>query len=100
ADGAHGEAEPTRTVRAHGRWRLHPLPPRAVAPAPTPAPAPARPGPTVRVPVSGPTRRATLVMPDRDHITIAVQRSGTYYERDLLDAIRARGRRGMFVDVG
>jgi FkbM family methyltransferase len=40
------------------------------------------------------------VLPDGDHITDAVRRSGTYYERDLLDAVRARAAGGTFVDVG
>jgi FkbM family methyltransferase len=50
--------------------------------------------------VVGPQRPATLVLPEGDHITEAVRRAGTYYERDLLDAIRERGVRGVFVDVG
>jgi FkbM family methyltransferase len=54
----------------------------------------------LRVGVSGPTRRATLVLPRGDHITEMVRRAGTYYERDLLDAIRARCSGGTFVDVG
>jgi FkbM family methyltransferase len=40
------------------------------------------------------------VLPDGDHITESVRRSGTYYERDLLDAIRERAVDGTFVDVG
>ena len=31
---------------------------------------------------------------------MAIQESGTYYERDLLDAIRGRHLQGTFVDVG
>jgi FkbM family methyltransferase len=80
-------AEPTRTVQAHAPWRLHTRPRAA-------------PRGLVRVPVAGPTRTATLLLPERDHITLAVQRSGTYYERDLLDAISGRAQRGTFVDVG
>ena len=103
----------THAVLEHGRWELQRLPGE---------PARKRAGsvngyvlrrdsrtalqrpsvrPLVRVRVAGPKRRATLVLPDRDHITAAVQRSGTYYERDLLDAIRERvARGGTFVDVG
>jgi len=58
------------------------------------------PAPLVRVPVRGPTRSAVVVLPLHDHITVAVQRSGTYYERDLLDAVRATGAHGTYVDVG
>jgi FkbM family methyltransferase len=42
----------------------------------------------------------TLVLPERDHIAEAIRRSGTYYELDLLDAIRNHGLHGTFVDVG
>ena len=80
-------AEPTRTVRAHAPWRLNTT--TVVAPSGL-----------VRVPVAGPTRTATLLLPERDHITLAVQRSGTYYERDLLEAISKRSPTGTFVDVG
>jgi FkbM family methyltransferase len=41
-----------------------------------------------------------MLLPDADHITIAIQESGTYYESDLLDAIRRRYLHGTFVDVG
>ncbi len=57
-------------------------------------------GPLVRVPVRGPTTHAHMLLPDADHITMAIQESGTYYESDLLDAIRRRRPRGTFVDVG
>lgn len=98
----------TAAVREHGRWELHeprrPRPqaerrPRVRLP---PRPAPRRPAapPLVRVRVVGPERPATLVLPEGDHITAAVARSGTYYERDLLDAIRDRRPSGTFVDVG
>jgi FkbM family methyltransferase len=40
------------------------------------------------------------VLPEHDHITDAIRRTGTYYERDLLDAIRERRPRGVLVDVG
>jgi FkbM family methyltransferase len=56
--------------------------------------------PLVRVRIAGPERAATLVLPEGDHITAAVRHSGTYYERDLLDAIRQRAACGIFVDVG
>lgn len=74
---------PTQAVRTNGAWRLH-----------TGA------HDLVRVPVAGPTKRAVLALPEADHITRAVQTSGTYYERDLLEAIAARRPRGTFVDVG
>ncbi len=101
----------TAAVLAHAPWELHARQPAAAAgrvrvaraprpqhPAPAPVPVPAR--QLVRVRVTGPEREATLVLPERDHITDAIQRTGTYYERDLLDAIRDRGPRGTFVDVG
>ena len=88
----------TRAVRAHGTWQVH-APARATRRA-LPRPAARRAGPPVRVAVSGPTRRAVLLLPDRDHITLAVQRARTYYEADLLAAIRERQRGGKFVDVG
>lgn len=104
-----GPSPETVAVRAHGRWELHAAPgtpvarerPRARTARPT-QPTPARPRvrPLIRIRVTGPEHEATLVLPERDHITEVVQRSGTYYERDLLDAIRARGRGGTFVDVG
>jgi FkbM family methyltransferase len=77
--------EPTRTVRASAPWKINP---------PTSARG------LVCVPVTGPARSATLLLPEGDHITLAVQRLRTYYERDLLDAISARSPRGTFVDVG
>jgi FkbM family methyltransferase len=57
-------------------------------------------GPVVRVPVRGPRTRAQLLLPDADHITMAIQKSGTYYESDLLDALRSQHLHGIFVDVG
>lgn len=113
--GGHGPSPETLAVRTHPRWKLHVLREAADqsaasavrarrdargARAHRPDPAPPRVRPLVRVRVAGPEHGATLVLPDRDHITEAVQRTGTYYERDLLDAIRARGRAGTFVDVG
>ena len=104
-----GEADfgATRAVRAHGSWQVHApkpaAPPRRAAPASKralPRSAMRRAGAPVRVAVTGPTRSAVLLLPDRDHITLAVQRAGTYYESDLLAAIRERKRGGTFVDVG
>ena len=57
-------------------------------------------GPLVRVPVRGPRTHAQLLLPDADHITMAIQKSGIYYESDLLDTIRDRHIHGTFVDVG
>jgi FkbM family methyltransferase len=50
--------------------------------------------------VKGPSGDALLSMPDGDHISTIVGASGTYYERDLLDAIRDLGLAGVYVDVG
>jgi FkbM family methyltransferase len=102
-----GPGPETLAIRAHGRWQLHQVPahrPHASTAYARRAPSrPSRPAPgprLVRVRVGGPQHAATLVLPERDHITEAIRRSGTYYERDLLDAIRAHGVRGTFVDVG
>ncbi len=106
--GAGASAE-TNAVRAHGRWELHgfagsrrPVRPAEAAATARAAAASSRPSEraVVRVRVAGPGREATLVLPARDHITEAVRRSGTYYERDLLDEILARAPGGTFVDVG
>ena len=88
------DAPETVAVRTHRPWRVF----AATAAAPRPVAPPD--GRLVRVPVQGPTRTAVLVLPRDDHITVAVQGAGTYYERDLLDAIRDLGLRGMFVDIG
>lgn len=106
----------TRLVRAHAAWRLHGAPQvaarssgylgsaspsREVNGARPEPPASSPPAPRlVRTCVRGPDGVATLVLPERDHITEAIRRSGTYYERDLLDAVRSRARSGVFVDVG
>ena len=50
--------------------------------------------------IQGPTRPAVLVLPEHDHITNVVLRYNTYYEIDLLNAIRAQKRSGVYVDVG
>ena len=104
----------TLAVREHGRWELQDLVGghrselgRRIVTRPRRPPRPPardrqrpRARPLVRVRVAGPQRAATLVLPEHDHITHAIQHSGTYYERDLLDAIRELGARGTFVDVG
>jgi FkbM family methyltransferase len=96
----NGATVQTQIVRAHGRWQLH-QPPRAIPRRTAPdSPAPDSLGPIVRVPVQGPSKRAELRLPQYDHITLAVQGSGTYYERDLLEAIRRCDVRGTYVDVG
>ena len=111
---AAGPSPETLVVREHGRWDLQELPgdspPLGRAPprsrprggmrraSPEPTRPPRR--PLVRVRIAGPRRGATLVLPESDHITDAVQRSGTYYERDLLDVIGSRATGGTFVDVG
>ncbi|MEV6041158.1 FkbM family methyltransferase [Nonomuraea sp. NPDC052116] len=79
-------AEMTRTARQAGTWILHRVPDPLVG--------------LVQVPVRGPAARTRLMLPEHDHITLAIQRSGTYYEHDLLDAIRSRRRTGTYVDVG
>jgi FkbM family methyltransferase len=101
----------TRAVHAQGPWRLHvPTPGTPGASHSRRASGPplrgaskgsprARPA-LVRVEAVGPGRRATLILPERDHITAVVQRTGTYYERDLLDAVRALAVPGVYVDVG
>jgi FkbM family methyltransferase len=104
-----GPSAETLAVRAHGRWELHgrsavagssPQPRMRTAALPSPEFRPPPVQPLIHVRVAGPKHTGTLVLPDRDHITAAIQKSGTYYERDLLDAIRARSVRDTFVDVG
>ncbi len=96
-----GTSEQTQLARRDGGWRLHrvgePVPLIHNAPRP---PVQERLGAIVPVVVQGPRHRARLLLPQRDHITIAVQRSGTYYEADLLDNIRRLGVGGTYVDVG
>jgi FkbM family methyltransferase len=92
-DDGRGAPE-TRAVLSHQPWLVFPATikqPRAVE---------APPARLVRVPVQGPSRTAVLVLPEGDHITLAVQRTGTYYERDVLDAVRELGLHGTYVDVG
>jgi len=114
AEPGAGPSPETVAVREHGRWELQDLPGRRQGEAARAGTArvrgpahrlysePKRPPvhPLVRVRVAGPQRAATLVLPERDHITEAVQRSGTYYEGDLLGAIHERAVRGAYVDVG
>ncbi len=100
-----GPGRETLAVREHRGWALHGAvrtanTPRRRLPQPRPHPPRAPEPALVHVRVQGPAREATLVLPDRDHITEVVRRSGTYYERDLLDAIREHGVTGTFVDVG
>jgi FkbM family methyltransferase len=37
---------------------------------------------------------------DGDHITKCIERAGSFYELDLLEAIRAYNRKGTYIDVG
>ena len=67
-----------------------------VAPAHDATPAPA----TVTLTVRGISRDARLTLPAGDHITLAVERSGTYYEHELLHAISTLPHGGTFVDAG
>jgi len=92
-------APETAAVLSHRRWQVFPataVQPRRVDTRPLEPLA----GRLLRVPVQGPTRSAVLVLPQNDHITVAVQGAGTYYERDLLDAVRDLNLRGTYVDVG
>ncbi len=90
---AEGSPE-TAAVLSHHPWRVFP----ATAAEPVNVEPPV--GRLLRVPIQGPTCPAVLVLPQDDHITFAVQRTGTYYERELLDAIRALGVAGTYVDIG
>lgn len=98
----------TAAVLSHRPWQVFPATAtEPTAAKPTATESVAKPtahepvaGRPLRVPVQGPTRSAVLVLPRDDHITRAVQRTGTYYERDLLDAIRELGVAGTYVDVG
>jgi FkbM family methyltransferase len=54
----------------------------------------------VKLAVPGPSLSAQLTLPVGDHITHDIQRSGTYYERAMLDAIRIINPIGTYVDVG
>jgi FkbM family methyltransferase len=54
----------------------------------------------VQVPVAGPTRKGVLSLPAGDHITLAIQRSGAYYEAELLTAISGLPQGGTWVDAG
>jgi FkbM family methyltransferase len=55
---------------------------------------------TVEVTVAGPTREGRLVLPAGDHITLAIQRSGGYYEAELLTAVSRLPQGGTWVDAG
>jgi FkbM family methyltransferase len=52
------------------------------------------------LPVRGPTKEAQIGSEPNQHIARIIESSGTYYERDLLDAIRAHKREGVYVDAG
>jgi protein O-GlcNAc transferase len=54
----------------------------------------------VTLTVTGITRDARLTLPAGDHITLAIERSGTYYEHELLHAISTLPKGGTFVDAG
>jgi FkbM family methyltransferase len=104
----------TLAVREHSPWTLVEIPDEhARTAARRLRPRPGRPAHVrsstekrsslrslVRVRVAGPERTGTLALPAHDHITSVVRRTGTYYERDLLDAIREQVRGGVFVDIG
>ena len=111
---ARSGAGPTRetvVARRHEAWRLH-----ASAGAARGACAAPRSGPPTGCRRGAERRRRRCpsfvsalrgrngaprsVLPRYDHITEMVRASGTYYERDLLDAIRARASGGTYVDVG
>src|SRR3954471_8279882 len=55
---------------------------------------------TVTLTVNGISRDALLTLPAGDHITLAIEKSGTYYEHELLHAISTLPRGGTFVDAG
>ena len=55
---------------------------------------------TVDLTVTGISHDALLTLPAGDHITLAIERSGTYYEHELLRAISTLPRGGTFVDAG
>lgn len=97
----------TAAVLSHQPWRVVPAVALTASPhEPTTdvrrarevaQPPPAR---LVRVSVQGPTGAAVLVLPDGDPVTVEVQRTGTFAERDLLDAVRELGLHGTYVDLG
>jgi len=55
---------------------------------------------TVTLTVTGITRDARLTLPAGDHITLAIEKSGTYYEHTLLHAISTLPKGGTYVDAG
>ncbi|GAA1553036.1 hypothetical protein GCM10009789_03220 [Kribbella sancticallisti] len=91
-DGGHLSPE-TDAVRSHQTWNLF-------VDSASEEMREQTSGRLLRIPVRGPRRGAVLALPEGDHITIAIQRLGTYYERDLLDAILALDLHGTYVDVG
>lgn len=54
----------------------------------------------VSLTVAGIARDARLTLPAGDHITLTIERSGTYYEHELLHAISTLPRGGTYVDAG
>lgn len=100
---APGDRAGGRAARAAGSRRvaLPGAPAGRTAPlAEAAAVRPARPTPLVRLRAAGRGGPATLVMPSGDHITECIRSTGDFYERDLLEAIRACGAAGAFIDVG
>src|SRR3954447_2646293 len=55
---------------------------------------------TVTLTVNGISRDALLTLPAGDHITLAIERSGTSYEHELLPAASTLPRAGTFVAAG
>jgi len=55
----------------------------------------------VKVSLKGPDDVVSFVeFPPNDHIGRVVAQSGTFYERDLLDALRAENVSGVYLDIG
>jgi FkbM family methyltransferase len=55
----------------------------------------------MRVSVTGPDgTRSVIHLPEHDHIAKVMQNSGAFYEADLLLAIKAEGRGGVYMDIG
>jgi FkbM family methyltransferase len=72
----------------------------AAAVSQEPAEAASAPAHMVEVTIAGPSRLASLTLPEGDHITLAIERAGAYYEQEMLAAIATCARGGTFVDVG
>jgi len=78
-------AKQTKVVKASLPWKTHRVQTSAGI---------------VRIGVVGPTRAGTICSEPDQHIARVIHGGATYYERDLLDAIRAHQRKGIYVDVG